>query len=149
MHFKRRRRAVKVFCDQMERIQEFARRENGAEIGGLLLGHWEDSNVIIEQIVEVVDPNATYSSWSRDQHRAQDALDKVLATDRRSPTIGYVGDWHTHPEMICASSTDFLSLKKDSKSYDEPLVMVVRLSDGSFDVHAALRGKLLEADLIS
>lgn len=144
----KRRAPFEVLSDQMDTIQALAKRENGTEIGGLLLGHWNDSNVVIERIIEITDPGATYSSWSRDQDRAQTMLDRTIAEDS-STTLGYVGDWHTHPEMIKASFTDISSLKRDSRQYKRPIVLVVRLPDGSLDIHMAHQGRKIPVNYIN
>jgi integrative and conjugative element protein (TIGR02256 family) len=146
--FFRRRRTVKVTSFELGTIHELAKRQHGAEIGGLLLGHWQDSGIIIDRAVEVTDPSATYSSWSRDEKRAQIALESSIKADSDN-LRGYVGDWHTHPEMVRASSTDIGSLKRASKQYKEPIAMVIGLPDGSFDIHVAKNGRLCNVDFIS
>lgn len=148
MNLFRRSKTVKVISAKLNTINDLATRGHGAEIGGLLLGHWDNSDIIIDQVVEVNDPNATYSSWLRDEKRAQRVLEGVRKMDEDN-LRGYVGDWHTHPEMIKASYTDIISLKQASRQYKQPLVMIVRLPDGSFDAHAAINGKLLKVEFIS
>lgn len=143
-----RRKAVKVISSELVVIHELSKQGLGAEIGGLLLGHWRNSDIVIDQVIEISDPNATYSSWSRDEKRAQRALEGVRKMDEDN-LRGYVGDWHTHPEMVKASYTDIVSLKQASRQYKQPLVMIVGLPDGSFDAHAAVNGKLFEVEFIS
>lgn len=144
----RRTKTVKVISAKLNTINDLAARGRGVEIGGLLLGHWDNSDIIIDQVVEVNDPDATYSSWSRDEKRAQRVLEGVRKMDEDN-LRGYVGDWHTHPEMIKASYTDIASLKQASRQYKQPLVMIVRLPDDSFDAHAAIDGKLFKVEFIS
>lgn len=148
MIFFHHRRTVKVFSSELGTIHELAKLGQSAEVGGLLLGHWQDSDIIVDCVVEVADPDATYSSWSRNEKRAQTELENLLKTDDLN-LRGYVGDWHTHPKMMKASSTDIASLKHASRQYKEPVVMVVRLPDDSFDIHVAINGRLCAVELIS
>lgn len=130
-----------------ERLTQLTRRIKDREVGGLLVGHWEDHEVYIEDIIQVTDPNATYNSWSRDETRAQKALNEYMGQDVTEEQ-GYVGDWHTHPEAIGASRQDLTSLKRASKQYREPIVLVVCLPYGILDIHVAVRGKLKKVEVV-
>lgn len=118
------------------------------ETGGLLLGWWEDGTIVIADAVEVVDTAASGTSWIRRETLAQTTLNRFLA-NRQNDRLGYVGDWHSHPAPVGASGTDLTSLSRASLQYERPLAMVVRLSDGSTDVRAAGKGKLLNVHIAS
>lgn len=59
-----------------------------------------------------------------------------------SPYVGYVGDWHSHPANVAASSRDIKQLREDSRDYNEALALVVVRHNGSLDTRLALRGRL-------
>src|SRR4029450_870181 len=80
-------------------IARRARQAAPNETGGLLLGWWEGTAVVVAHAVEVPDPDATSSRWTRHEDTAQAALDAALP-DPSHPWLGYVGDWHSHPAPV-------------------------------------------------
>ena len=121
-------------------LRYFAVASGVRETGGLLLGWWEGGAVVVRHAVEVTDPTATGTSWTRDETRSSVVLDSALAT-LEHPWLGYVGDWHTHPAPRGASSQDRRSIRRASRGYEDPLVLVVRRSDGILDIRSARRGR--------
>ncbi|MER5539555.1 Mov34/MPN/PAD-1 family protein [Streptomyces mirabilis] len=111
------------------------------ETGGLLLGWWEGDALVVRYAIEVPDPDATTSSWTRAHHRAQDALDRALA-DLDHPWLGYVGDWHTHPACCGPSSQDEQSICNASRGYSQPLLLLVHRADETIEARSADRGQL-------
>lgn len=110
------------------------------ETGGFLLGWWEDSVVVVPFAVEVPDQASTSSSWIRDEVRSQAALESALELYRH-PWLGYVGDWHSHPAPCGPSGQDERSIRRASRSYPAPLLLLVRRSDGQLDARAARAGR--------
>jgi integrative and conjugative element protein (TIGR02256 family) len=127
-------------------ITERAGQAAPKETGGLLLGWWEDTTVVVGHAVEVPDPDATRSTWTRHEDAAQATLEAALR-DLGHPWLGYVGDWHSHPAMLDASSTDELSLRRASSQYAKPLALLVHQPDGRLDVRVADRGHIRAARL--
>ena len=127
-------------------IQEAAGRAAPKETGGILLGWWEEKNIVIDIAVEVVDHEATGNSWVRRQTEAQRVLDVELAKSG-NPILGYVGDWHCHPAPVGASRRDLDSLAESSMQYPNPLALIVRLSDATVRVYAAERGRHVNVEL--
>ncbi len=111
------------------------------ETGGLLLGWWTDGTVIVRHAIEVLDPKASRFSWNRRPRAARRALNDALQV-LHHPLLGYVGDWHSHPEVCGASRRDEESLAKTSQGYREPLALLVHLPNGTIDVRAAHAGTL-------
>lgn len=132
----------KVFA----KLRGLAQKSHPTETGGILIGWWIKDNIHIEDVIEVVYASATGNSWVREQAQAQAALDQKLETST-DEKAGYVGDWHSHPAPIGASSQDIKSLKRSSRQYDNSLATVVCLSDGSFDIHSARRGRLNKTEV--
>ena len=84
------------------------------ETGGFLLGWWATSNVIVvRHALEVPDRLATSTSWVRRPKAAQAALSAALASFGH-PFLGYVGDWHSHPQRCEASQRDLATLARSS-----------------------------------
>lgn len=131
---------VRLAADVAAALRTCAMRDTGHERGGLLLGWWDGTEIVIQYLVEVSDPHSTSTSWTRHQVTAQEALDQARATVA-DPRVGYVGDWHTHPAAIGISPADEAALRRASRQYPEPIVLIVALPDGRLDIHAASAGR--------
>lgn len=134
------RPSAEVHPDAAATISSAAAAAHPRETGGLLLGWWDDSRVIVRHAVEVPDPDATTHSWSRHEHPAQAALDAALV-DHEHPWLGYVGDWHSHPAACGPSSQDKVSIQRASSEYDQPLVLLVQRADGVTEAIIANHGR--------
>ncbi|MBU8830555.1 Mov34/MPN/PAD-1 family protein [Mycolicibacterium goodii] len=143
---RKRKVAIQVGEAAAALIQEAAERATPTETGGILLGWWENGMIVIDSAIEVIDKSATGTSWVRREAQAQTALVAALA-ESQNPHVGYVGDWHCHPAPVGASRTDLRSLARSSLQYENPLVLIVRLSDATLRVHAAERGRHLSVEL--
>jgi len=130
---------VEVNPDVLGLIVAAAAAAHPRETGGLLLGWWDVGRIVVRRAVEVPDPGATANSWSRDEPRAQSALDTVLA-EHQHPWLGYIGDWHSHPAAYGARSQDTASICRASTQYAQPLVLLVHRTGGAFDHVVAHRG---------
>ena len=121
-------------------LADAARAAGPTETGGLLLGWWSDEGIVVRHAIEVIDPDATASSWTRDQGRAQHALEQAL-TALDHPLLGYIGDWHTHPASCGPSHQDERSIRRASRGYDQPLLLLVHRADERLEARAAQRGQ--------
>ncbi|WP_235568489.1 Mov34/MPN/PAD-1 family protein [Mycobacterium sp. Root135] len=138
----KRQVAVQLTDTAVAAIHAAANRAAPNETGGLLLGWWEPTDVHVDIAVEVIDQEATGNSWTRRQVEAQRVLDAELAKSGNH-VLGYVGDWHSHPAPVGASRRDMKSLAQSSLQYENPVVLIVRLSDATISIYAAQRGKHL------
>ncbi|GAA1033304.1 hypothetical protein GCM10009557_34640 [Virgisporangium ochraceum] len=138
---RRRRIEVRVVAEVAEALQRHAQPAAHRERGGLLLGWWDHDDIIVRCAIEVPDPDATSTAWTRHQLAAQHALDQARAASA-DPRIGYVGDWHTHPAPVGASPTDEAALLRASRQYPQPTALIVALPDGSLDTRAAHAGRI-------
>lgn len=142
-----RRVRVRIAANAADTLRRHAQQGRPRERGGLLLGWWSDGDIVIRHAVEVLDPTATSTTWTRHQPAAQQALDETRA-QYADPRIGYVGDWHTHPASIGISSTDETAVRRASRQYPEPTALLVVLPDGSLDVRASQAGRLQSAHIV-
>jgi proteasome lid subunit RPN8/RPN11 len=139
-----RRVSVALHPDARRTINAAADGAAPSETGGLLLGWWEDRQVVVRAAIEVADPSASSNSWTRRKDDAQRALDHAIATFDH-PWIGYVGDWHSHLSKCDASHQDLASIRQASLSYANPVILLVHRPDGKFDVRTAIGGRLRRA----
>lgn len=130
---------VRVHPDARVAIAAAAAAAYPRETGGILLGWWDDGQVAVRYAAEVSDPDATMNSWCRDELRAQTALDTALA-QHQHPWLGYVGDWHSHPAACGASRQDLASIKRASRQYEQPLVLLIHRADNQIETITARRG---------
>ncbi|TDO44171.1 JAB domain-containing protein similar to deubiquitination enzymes [Kribbella sp. VKM Ac-2527] len=110
------------------------------ETGGLLVGWWDDGALVVRHALEVPDQRATRFSWTRRPRVAKRVLQTALA-DLDHPLLGYIGDWHSHPEVCGASGRDIWSLAATSEQYAYPLLLIVHLPDETLDISAAHGGR--------
>ncbi|MFD1147882.1 Mov34/MPN/PAD-1 family protein [Saccharothrix hoggarensis] len=136
---KPRKTQTEVHADAVTTISALASAAYPRETGGLLLGWWTNGRVVIRYAIEVSDPNATVSSWCRDESSAQAALDTALA-EHEHPWLGYVGDWHSHPVGSGTSGQDLMSIRRASIAYEHPLVLLVHRTDGPIEITVAHHG---------
>lgn len=131
---------VNVSRQALDSIQRAAEQAHPRETGGVLLGWWQDPAVWVELAVEVPDPDATGNGWTRHEETAQQALDDAVR-GAEHPWLGYVGDWHSHPAACNASRNDVTAIRRASRQYDKPLVLLVHRVDGTIDSRAARAGR--------
>jgi proteasome lid subunit RPN8/RPN11 len=114
------------------------------ETGGLLLGWWDTRDaaevIIVRHAIEVPDRRATPASWVRRPRAAQAELSRALA-DLGHPLLGYVGDWHSHPEAHTASRRDRASLLSTSLQYEHPVLLLIHLPGNEIDMATAHAGE--------
>ena len=73
------------------------------ELGGILVGWWEDDNVaVVQALLPVPDQHAGRAHYERKHSLAQQTLDEHLRAGGGSSS-GYIGEWHSHPPGHSAS----------------------------------------------
>lgn len=116
------------------------------EVGGVLLGWWDNAALIVRHSLEVADRRSTRFSWTRRPRATKSVLEQALG-QLEHPWLGYVGDWHSHPEVCGASGRDEETLAATSGQYHDPVALIVHLPNGTFDVRVAHHGHLRPATL--
>jgi proteasome lid subunit RPN8/RPN11 len=139
---------VQVTGPAESELADLARAAFPREAGGLLLGWWDGDGVIVRHAIDVPDRRANRNTWTRHPRAAARALEASLL-ELAHPLLGYVGDWHSHPEVCGASDQDLRALATTSRQYERPVALLVHLPDGTLDVRAAHRGKAHPAILLS
>jgi integrative and conjugative element protein (TIGR02256 family) len=124
-------------------LRQHARAAHPRETGGLLLGWWQDRVPVVIDGIEVLDPDATRTRWTRHPAAAELALQAAL--DEHEPCVGYVGDWHSHPADQGPSGSDLRQLRQDSRDQPGALALAVIRHGGRADTRLALSGRLVTA----
>jgi proteasome lid subunit RPN8/RPN11 len=138
--------AVDLTGTVLDEVRAAASAATPRETGGLLLGWWDEDGVVIRHAIEVPDKRASRVAWLRRPTSVKRAWEQALV-ELDHPLLGYVGDWHSHPEVCDASGRDQLSIAETSNQYERPIVLLVHRPDDTTDVRVAHRGTLLPRDL--
>lgn len=121
------------------------------ETGGIVIGWRTKTAVAIDRLVEVPDPNAGHTGFSRKHADAQAALDVVLDEEPADSLLGYVGEWHTHPANLGPSRQDRKQLKSIARRQELPVVLLVLATPrtGDWCTHALISAgwTIIPADL--
>ena len=95
------------------------------ETGGVLAGWRTSDGLHIVQMLEVPSAKATRTRYVRSQNRANAVLKAFLQGLPAESPVGYVGDWHSHPETQGASRTDLHSIAEFAINDGLPLALIV------------------------
>lgn len=137
-----------------EAIVTEAEKQLPRETGGILMGHWEGSRVVVED-VSGPGPQAEHQSsgFRRDGDYCQQFLDRVV--NESEGRLDYLGEWHSHPLPSGPSALDVRAMQWVSKNerYAAPrpiLLLCVRSSAGDWAtrVFALVRGRLIELPVV-
>lgn len=124
-----------------------ARKAHPYETGGLLIGVYADGQPWVTQVVEL--PSA---EMGRNRYRiSSGATTLAVGAARESDhRLGYLGDWHSHPQDAPPSPRDLASLRFIShahpRSPNPTLIVVRRVGQGAYRIDArrivAMRARL-------
>ena len=78
------------------------------ETGGVLLGYLGDGDPWVTRVVEISMTSGRRSTYLIPAGATRSLVEQLVQED---PRIGYVGDWHTHPQDQTASPTDRATLR--------------------------------------
>lgn len=98
------------------------RRTLPRETGGILLGFRTPDLIVVTRALVVDDPASSGRTYLRHRRRAQALL---TAARQESGVIGYVGEWHTHPEDKPSSPTDLRALGKTARMTPSVVALLV------------------------
>lgn len=131
---------ITISDQAVDTLNAQARASRHRERGGILIGYRIGTALHIHDALPVADATAAHTRYLRRNRDGQQALnDWMNATD--DPTLGYVGEWHTHPAPAPPSSTDLTSARIMAIKNRRPVALVVAaLANNKQDVtlHAVL-----------
>lgn len=103
------------------------------ETGGILLGWREPDAIVVTRLVEVVDPDASHTTYTRSHAAAEAALQEALANAPSVDLVGYVGEWHVHPALQGPSRQDRRELRAVARRSPHAVALVVLAHAGDVD----------------
>lgn len=93
------------------------------ETGGILMGFRTPVAVVVTRMLTVPDPRSSPHSYLRRRRRAQA---QMAATHTETPrVVGYVGEWHTHPEDEEPSRTDLRAIAETARLASDTVALLV------------------------
>lgn len=115
-----------------------ARASRERERGGILVGYRRGLEVVVEDALTVPDLGADRTTYVRRPRPAAAVLDAYLR--HADPLVGYVGEWHTHPEPQPPSGTDHRAMRIMTRRNQDPVAMIVAacLPKGTIELFALL-----------
>ncbi len=111
-------------------LVEFADSAFPFETGGILLGYRTGATMRVVGAAEVRDPGATKSAYTLRRRAAQARLDDVRRYFPEGSPVGFVGDWHVHPQNVPPSSVDRQSIARLGRHYRRRVATVVVVREG-------------------
>lgn len=116
---------VMISAQARDALKAAARASSKREHGGILIGYRDTHGITIHDIIEVTDTTATRTRYLRRENPARQALTEYLDRPGLEQTLGYVGEWHTHPAPAPPSSTDHHAMRIMARRNRQPVTLVV------------------------
>ena len=110
---------------------DIADHTGSIETGGILLGYRLGGTVRVVGVAEVLDPEATETSFTLRRDAAQARLDEIRGDFPEGSPVGFVGDWHIHPQNSPPSSVDRRSMARLGRLYRRRMVSIVVVREGA------------------
>lgn len=116
---------VRISRQSLALASRHAIEAGSKELGGILVGWWEDSGTaVVHDLLIVPDAGAGWNHYKRKHRGAQKVLNDYRdgLDDHR---VGYIGEWHSHPAPQQPSGTDRAALTLIARRSGSPVVLVV------------------------
>jgi len=102
------------------------------EFGGILIGRYDEIRKVA-YIHYIVNPKHFKASPAFFQRETKGLEQKLIDLHKQTPSLYYLGEWHTHPNgSTSPSTTDINTLitlsKSEQVSIDNPLMLIIGLS---------------------
>ncbi|MBU4318485.1 MAG: Mov34/MPN/PAD-1 family protein [Proteobacteria bacterium] len=110
------------------------------ETGGIIVGYIDQklkTIYVVDVLPAPYDSEADYSGFTRGVAGLNDALNEI--SDQTANIVGYIGEWHSHPEFASAnpSSLDWRLIEKLSGVMaidDQPVLMLIVGINGDISI---------------
>lgn len=123
---------VRLENDAHISIAAETRKRLPAEAGGILLGYYENKNIVVTNALVVEGDSPSFTQYVRDDVKANALLRAFLDGRASDDPIGYVGEWHSHPAPRGPSRTDISAMHAIARASDRPIALLVHIPSHSF-----------------
>lgn len=116
----------------VEKLCAYATRHYPNEFGGLLVGRYEENGRIVH-VQDIIIPTRFLSTFTSFFRRNDGVRKKLTAFHAQTPSLVYVGEWHTHPNCPAVpSGTDLRSMGEIVQSpaviIANPLLLIIKVT---------------------
>lgn len=118
-------RTVAIYPQAREAIATETLEALPLESGGVLLGYYEDHNMVITDALIIRSAKSTTNRYVRDDVEANRQLSEYLAERSNEDPVGYVGEWHSHPVPCQPSKTDLNAIRSTASQTTRPLALLI------------------------
>lgn len=107
------------------------------ETGGVLVGTTISERIVVAAAIELPDSDATDAAFSITEGSVVEAIDAARASDER---LGYVGEWHSHPNGGGVSTTDRATMMTIAAhpDVDQPILAIASPSGDAWAIEAMI-----------
>ncbi len=107
------------------------------ETGGVLIGTTISERTVVAMAIELFDVGATPEAFTIAEGRVAEAVASARLHDQR---LGYVGEWHSHPNGGGVSTTDRATMMTIAThpDVDNPILVVASPSEPAWNVEAIM-----------
>lgn len=103
------------------------------ETGGILLGFRAPNLIVVTRTVTVEDAHSSRHGYLRRHRQAQGRM--AVGRGDAPPVVGYVGEWHTHPDDVGPSRTDLRALAAIARLARGPVALVILADPAAGPAH--------------
>ena len=107
------------------------------ETGGALIGTTISERTVVVAAIELPDTAATDENFTIAEGRVAEAVESARHDD---PRLGYVGEWHSHPNGGGVSTTDratMMTIAADT-DVDAPILVIASPNDPTWNIEAIM-----------
>ena len=107
------------------------------ETGGVLIGTTISERTVVAAAIELPDTGATDETFAIAEGRVAEAVESARLND---PRLGYVGEWHSHPNGGGVSTTDratMMTIAADT-DVDSPILVIASPNDPTGAIEAIM-----------
>jgi hypothetical protein len=128
--------------DALAQMKDFSQQALPYETGGVLVGVVTTRGPWITQVVELPSDSLSRNRFLIPEGATHVALSRCQSIDGR---LGYLGDWHSHPHDVGASTLDaatLATLAKDAFRHRRRLLAVMRFTGENWRLEVRSHGRL-------
>lgn len=122
--------AIKISESALEVIRRASAESWPTETGGILVGVETSEVMWVTKAIEVASTNRGTHSYRLPADVTPGLIEAARTVDAR---LGYLGDWHSHPALMHASSTDRRTMQRLARIFRRPQILLVAMPIGEND----------------
>lgn len=127
--FRSRTPTVRLPASSLQEMITTAEAALPNESGGILLGHRQGNDVLVDRAIQVPTQRPSRARYVRSHHAAQSLLNQALR-ERTTELVGWVGEWHSHPSPSGPSPRDLREISRLARQDGQAVALVVLVHDG-------------------